>query len=173
MMARSIRRTFLVSILFAPAAVAAQPAPCADALLADAPVEWETAELITADLTLDGVVEAAYWRVDSAQVVVLMGTCDGDEVAQRWRFEFDLPADCPPDGVRVEAASLLLDEELVRRTCAGERSASECAHLRRENERRRALMDAGGRALRITGPSCTPVTLRWAPDTGGFLRIPG
>lgn len=157
-------------LLAAPAA--AQRPPCAEALRADQPEPWETAALITADLTLDGAADAAYWRVDGSQVVVLIGTCDGDEVAQRWRFAFDLHGDCPPAAARVEAASLLLDRTLVARTCAGERSASECAHLRRENQRRQALMDAGGRALRIGGPSCPTATLRWSPEIGGFLRFP-
>ena len=151
----------------------AQRPPCADALLLGEPTVWDGAELVVADLTLDGAADAAFWRVDGSRVVVLIGSCDGDEVGQRWRFAFDLPADCPPEGARVEAASLLLDEALVERTCAGEQSASECAHLRRENERRRALMDAGGRALRIGGPSCTAARLRWSPDMGGFMRLPG
>lgn len=158
--------------------VAAQQPPCADALRAGDPEEWDTAELIAADLTLDGAVDAAYWRVDSvrvdrSRVVLLIGTCDGSEVAERWRPAVELPGDCPAAEVRVEAASLLLDAALVERTCAGEASASECAQLRRENERRRALMDAGGRALRIGGPSCTVATLRWWPERGGFMRIPG
>lgn len=156
-----------------PAPVAAQRPPCADALRIGEAGVWETAELIAADLTLDGAVDAAYWRVDGPRVVVLIGTCDGSEVARRWRFAFDLPADCQPAETRVEAATLLLDEALVARTCAGERSASECAHLRRENERREALMDAGGRALRIGGLSCTAATLRWSPELGGFMRVRG
>lgn len=161
--------TVALALLTAP--VTAQRPPCADALHAGEPMEWETAELITADLTLDGATDPAYWWVDESQVVVLIGTCDGREVAERWRFVFDVSADCPPAEVRAEAASLLLDDALVDRTCAGERSMSECAHLRRENERRQALMDAGGRALRIGGPSCTVAILRWSADLGGFIQI--
>jgi hypothetical protein len=134
-------------------------------------MESGSAELIAADLTLDGATDAAYWWVDDSQVVVLIGTCDGSDVERQWRFVFDVPADCSPTLTRAEAASLLLDEALVERTCSGERSSSECAHLRRENERRQALMDAGGRALRIAGPSCTVALLRWRPELGGFMRI--
>lgn len=153
--------------------VAGQRAPCADALAAGEVAARDTAELIVADLTLDGAVDAAYWWADSTGVVVLIGRCDRADVAERWRFVVELPADCPAAVARVETASLLLGEALVERTCAGERSASECAHLRRENARRRALMDAGGRALRIGGPSCTVEKLRWSAELGGFLRIPG
>ena len=149
-----------------------QRPPCAAALLLGEPTVWDGAELVVADLTLDGAPDAAYWRVDGSRVVVLIGSCAGDEVAERWRFAFDLPADCPPGEARVEAASLLLDETLVARTCAAERSAAECAHLRRENERRQALMVAGGRALRVGGPSCPVATLRWSTDMGGFMRMP-
>mgnify|MGYP001054877019 CR=1 FL=1 len=156
-----------------PTPAAAQAPPCAEALRADQPEAWETAELITADLTLDGVADAAYWRADGSQVVLLIGTCDDADVAQHWRFAFDLPGDCPPTEARVEVISLLVDPALVDRTCTGDRSASECAHLRRENQRRQALMDAGGRALRIGGPSCAAATLRWSPEFGGFLRFPG
>lgn len=169
---RSLALSAAAAALLA-APLAAQRPPCADALRAGEATPWETAELVVADLTLDGATDAAYWRTDGSRVVVLIGTCDGSEVAQRWRFAFDLPAHCPPAEARVEAASLLLDEALVQRTCAGERSASECAHLRRENERRQALMDAGGRALRIGGPSCTAATLRWSPELGGFTRVRG
>ena len=149
--------------------VAGQGASCADALAAGEVAARDTAELIEADLTLDGAVDAAYWWADSAGVVVLIGRCDRGEVRERWRF---VVADCPPTVARVEPATLLLDDALLERACAGERSASECAHLRRENARRQALMDAGGRALRIGGPSCTAETLRWSPGQGGFLRIP-
>lgn len=152
--------------------VAAQRPPCANALLTGEGAVWDPAAFVAADLTLDGATDAAYWRVDGSRVVVLIGTCDGREVAERWRFAIDLPADCPPTETRVDAASLLLDRALVERTCAGEQSASECAHLRRENERRRAVMDAGGRALRIGGPSCTAATLRWSTDLGVFLQFP-
>lgn len=172
---RSAALPAVVAILVATpvAAQSVQRPACADALLLGEPTVWDGAELVVADLTLDGAADAAYWRVDGSRAVVLIGSCDGEEVAQRWRFAFDLPVDCPPAGARVEAASLLLDEALVERTCAGEQSASECAHLRRENQRRRALMDAGGRALLIGGPSCTAARLRWSPDMGGFMRLPG
>lgn len=158
-----------VTLLAAP--LAAQSPACADALHTGEPMEWETAELIAADLTLDGATDAAYWWVEGSQVVVLIGTCDGSKVAEQWRFVFEVPAGCPPSETRAEAASLLVEEALVERTCAGESSSSECAHLRRENKRRQALMDAGGRALRIAGPSCTVALLRWRPDMGGFMRI--
>lgn len=163
--------TVAAALLAAP--VAGQRPPCADALRSGQPGPWETAELIAADVTLDGVVDAVYWRVIGSQVVLLIGTCDGGQVAQRWHLAVDLPAACSPAEARVEAASLLVDDVLVERTCAGERSASECAHLRRTNVQRQALMDAGGRALRIGGPSCTAATLRWSFDRGGFLQFPG
>ena len=156
-----------------PAPTSAQRPPCADALRADEAAEWDTAELVVADLTLDGAADVAYWRSDGAQIIVLIGTCDGGVVARRWRFAFDLPGDCPPANARVEAASLLLDDRLVERTCAGETSASECAHLRRVNQQRQALMNAGGRALRIGGASCPATLLRWSPEMGGFVRFPG
>jgi hypothetical protein len=162
----------LFAVAFLAAPVAAQRPPCGDALLTGEAAVWDSAPLISADLTLDGATDAAYWRVDGSRVVVLIGTCAGREVAQRWRFAFDLPADCPPAETRVEAASLLLDRAAVDRTCAGERSASECAHLRRENQRRQALMNAGGRALRIGGPSCTAAKLRWSTHLGEFIQLP-
>lgn len=161
--------TAALALLTAP--VTAQRPQCADALYAGEAMEAETAQLITADLTLDGAMDAAYWWVDGSQVVVLIGTCDGSEVAERWRFVFEPDADCPPAGIQAEAASLLVDEALVERTCAGEQSLSECVHLRRENRRRQALMDAGGRALRVGGPSCTVAVLRWSPHMGGFMQV--
>lgn len=170
----ALSAAFAAVLVAAPvAAQAAVRPPCADALLIGEPTVWEGAELVVADLTLDGAPDAAYWRVDGSRVVVLIGSCNGGDVAQRWRFGFDLPADCPPAGARVGAATLLLDEALVQRTCAAERSSSECAHLRRENRRRQAVMDAGGRALRIGGPACAAATLRWSPELGGFMRLPG
>lgn len=155
------------------APAAGQRAPCADALAVGEVAEQESARPIAADLTLDGATDAAYWWTDGGRIVLVIGSCDGPGVAERWRFVIELPAECPPAEIRVEPASLLVDEALLERTCVGERSASECAHLRRENERRQALMDAGSRALRIGGPSCTVETLRWSPDLRGFMRIPG
>ena len=150
---------------------AQQRPPCADALRISEGMAWETARLVAADLTLDGAEDVAFWRLDGDDVVVLIGTCDGEAVARRWRFRFELPEGCPPAEARVEPASLLLDEALLERTCASEPPSSECIHLRRENERRRALVDAGGRALRIGGPECTAAILRWSPDLGGFMRV--
>ena len=161
-----------VAAALVPAPVASQAPPCANALRGGEVDTWADAELIAADLTLDGATDAAYWRVAGSRVEVLIGTCDGGTVDQRWRLAVD-PGACSVADLEVEAASLLLDEALVERTCAGEQSSSECAHLRRENERRQARMDAGGRELRIGGPSCTAATLRWRPDMGGFMRIPG
>ncbi|MGK7313021.1 MAG: hypothetical protein ACN0LA_12355 [Candidatus Longimicrobiales bacterium M2_2A_002] len=178
MTARSTRIAFLglalsLPAVFLPAPLAAQRPVCAEALAEGEVAERDSAGLLVGDLTLDGATDAAYWWADSAQVVLVIGACDGGEVAKRWRLVVDLPADCPAAEARVELTTLLLDEALVGRACAGEESASECAHLRRENERRRALMAAGGRALRVGGPACTVETLRWSPDMGAFMRIPG
>ncbi|MDX1675574.1 MAG: hypothetical protein R3314_12325, partial [Longimicrobiales bacterium] len=83
----------LAGLMAAPAA--AQRPPCADALHAGENALWDSAAFLAADLTLDGAADAVYWRADSARVVVLIGSCDGEEVAERWRLGFDLPADCP------------------------------------------------------------------------------
>lgn len=150
-----------------------QPQACGAALLASSTETWTAERSVSADFTLDGKPDVAYWRPDSAGVVLLVGACDGSTLQRKWRFQIDLPASCGLDHVTVEAAGLLLNDDAVARACAKSPPSSECLYLRRENERRQALMDQGGRELHVFAPGCAGTRLRWAPDAGGFLKIPG
>lgn len=151
----------------------AQGVNCGPAALADGTVvAWDTASGVTGDFDMDGEEDVAYLGRDAEKTLVMIAACRGEEVRERWFFP--VPTDGACDGSpRLEAASLLLDEEAVARTCAAPASASECVHLRRTNRERQALMDAGARALRIAAPGCPGFVLWWSPDLGGFARRPG
>ncbi len=150
-----------------------QPQACGAALLSSSTESWTEDHSVTGDFTLDGKADVAYWRPDSTGVVVLVGACDGNTLRRRWRFQIDLPATCDLQHATVEAAGLLLNDAAVARACAATPPSSECVYLRRENERRKALTDQGGRELHVSAPGCAGTRLRWAPDAGGFLKIPG
>lgn len=149
-----------------------QPQACGAALLSSSTESWTADHRLTGDFTLDGKPDVAYWRQDSTGVVLLVGACDGANVQRKWRFQIDLPASCAQRAT-VEAAGLLMNDAAVARACAATPPSSECVYLRRENERRQALTDRGGRELRVFAPGCAGTRLRWAPDAGGFLKIPG
>jgi hypothetical protein len=122
-----------------------QPKACGGAVLASDMESWTADHSVSADFTLDGKPDVAFWRPDS---------CDLQHVA-------------------VEAAGLLLDHTVVARACGTTPPSSECLYLRKENERRQAVMDAGGRQLHVYAPGCAGTRLRWASDIGGFMKIPG
>lgn len=176
MIQRIARRWALVCAALAlpMAASASSPgAACGPAALADGDlVTWDTASAVTGDFDLDGELDVAYLGRDAEKTMLMIAACRGAEVRQRWLFAVTEDDTCgaPP---RLEAASLLLDEEAVARTCASPTSMSECAHLRRTNLERQALMDAGGRALRIAAPGCRGFVVWWSTDVGGFTRRPG
>lgn len=163
----------LTPLVCASVATAQAPLPaCAAAALTAAPDRWDAATAVAADLTLDGNEDVVFWKRDGSSVVLYVTACEGEQAQQSWRYRIPLAEDCPPAEATVEAGSLLLDPALVDRVCAAGES-SECQHLRRENERRRALMDAGGRELRIGSPACGGVRLRWSVDLGGFMKVGG
>lgn len=149
-----------------------QPA-CGAAVLASDMESWTPDHGVSADFTLDGKPDVAFWRPDSSGVVLLVAQCDSSAVQRTWRFKVDLPATCDLQHVTVEAAGMLLDHTVVARACGSTPPSSECVYLRRENERRQALMDAGGRQLHVYAPGCAGTRFRWAPDIGGFMKIPG
>jgi hypothetical protein len=171
-----MRRTLLaIPILALPLLPAARPAPelpaCGAAALAAAPDAWDEARVVAGDLTADGNDDVVFWRSEEGAVLVYIAACDGERAVETWRFRVPLAQDCLTAGAPVEIASPLLDPSLVSRVCASGES-DECRHMRRENERRQALADAGARDLRIGG-SCAGVRFRWAADLHGFLRIGG
>jgi len=146
------------------------PAACAEAALAEAPDAWDAASAVTGDLTLDGRPDVAFWKRDGSSVMLYLAACDGERMVESWRFRIPVARHCPPTAAIVEAASLIMDPAIVERVCAtGDRS--ECEHLRRENQRRQALTDAGGRELRIGGQACPGARLRWFAEAGGFVRF--
>lgn len=147
-------------------------ATCGPAALADgSAVTWDTDSAVTGDFDMDGEQDVAWLGRDAEKALVMIAACQGEEVRRRWMFAVP-PEPCmaPP---RLEAASLLMDEEVVARTCASPTSRSECDHLRRTNRERQARMDAGARALRIASAGCPGMVLEWAADLGGFVRRPG
>lgn len=162
----------LPALLLAAGLSAQAPPACGAAALAAAPDIWDPGTAVAADLTLDGTQDVVFWKRDGASVVLYIAACDGAAVEESWRYRIPLPAECPPAQATVEAASLRLDPALVERVCASGAS-SECQHLRRENERRQALEDAGGRELRVGGPACHGPRLRWSLDMGGFMKVGG
>lgn len=177
MIHRSLTRWALVGAVTLPSLgsgpARAPAASCGPAALADgSAVVWDTAGAVTGDFDMDGEEDVAYLGRDAGRTLVMIAACRGEEVRQRWLF--DVPAEGACDGPpELEAASLLLDEAAVARTCAAPGSASECAHLRRVNRERQARMDAGARALRIASPGCPGFVLWWSSDLGGFVRRPG
>lgn len=162
-----------LALALAGATAQQQPQACGAALLSSSAESWAADRSVTGDFTLDGKPDVAYWRPDSTGVVLLIAACDGSTVQRTWRFQVDLPATCDAQHATVEAAGLLLDEKAVTRACAATPPSSECLYLRRENERRKAIMDRGGRQLHVFAPGCAGTRLRWAPDAGGFMKIPG
>ncbi|MEJ2215938.1 MAG: hypothetical protein P8099_04920 [Gemmatimonadota bacterium] len=162
-----------VLVLAGAASMPQQPPACGAALLSSSTESWTADRSVTADFTLDGKPDVAYWRPDSTGVVLLVGACDGSTLKRSWRFQIDLPASCDLGHATVEASGLRVDEAAVARTCATTPPSSECLYLRRENQRRLALMEQGGRELHVFAPGCAGTRLRWAPDAGGFLKIPG
>ena len=176
MIQQMARRWVLVcAALTLPSAVsAASPkADCGPAALADGDiVAWDTASAVSGDFDLDGEADVAYLGRDAVQTLLMIAACRGEEVRQRWLFPVGMDDTCDA-APRLEAASLLLDEEAVARACASPTSASECAHLRRTNQEWQARMDAGARALRVSAPGCRGFVVWWSPDVGGFTRRPG
>lgn len=150
-----------------------QPQACGAALLSSSTESWTADRNVTADFNLDGKPDIVYWRPDSTGVVLLVGACDGSTLQRSWRFQIDLPASCDLQNATVEASGLRVDQAAVERTCNTTPPSSECLYLRRENQRRMALMEQGGRELHVFAPGCAGTRLRWAPDAGGFLKIPG
>jgi len=151
---------------------AQQPA-CGAALLQSTSESWPADHALSADFTLDGKADVAYWKPDSTGAVLLVGECDGASLQRSWRFQVDLPSGCDVQHATVEAAGLLMNDAAVAGACGSTPPSSECIYLRRQNERRQALMDAGGRQLHVFAPGCAGTRLRWAKDAGGFLKIPG
>lgn len=158
---------------------AARPGPdapaCGAVALQKAPDVWDARTAITGDLTLDGRDDVVYWKRDRDGVLLFIVSCDGEAVKRSWRLRVPLAGDCPPDAALVQMASILIDPAVVERVCTtGE--ASECAHLRRENARRQALVDAGAREM-LVGAACSGSRLRWSDDLGGWmvlgLQVPG
>ncbi|MEJ2677725.1 MAG: hypothetical protein P8174_01465 [Gemmatimonadota bacterium] len=170
-----MRYSLLLLPLLALAGAAApqQPQACGEALLSSSTESWAEDHRLTGDFTLDGKPDVAYWRQDSTGVVLLVGACDGSKLVRKWRFQVDLPASCDAQHATVEAAGLLMNDAAVARACTATPPSSECLYLRRENARRQALTDQGGRELHVFAPGCAGTRLRWAPDAGGFLTIPG
>ncbi|MGD8277448.1 MAG: hypothetical protein PVH00_05450 [Gemmatimonadota bacterium] len=162
-------------LLAAPLLLAARPRPeppaCGDAALAAAPDSWDETSAVTGDLTADGNDDVVFWRREAGAVMLYVAACEGERAVETWRFRVSLADDCATAGMPIEIGSPLLDASLVNRVCASGES-DECQHMRRENERRQALADAGARDLRIGG-SCAGVRFRWAADLHGFLRIGG
>lgn len=148
------------------------PPACGDAALDAAPDEWDAATAVTGDLTMDGNEDVVFWKTEDGAVMLYIAACEGDRAVETWRYRIPFAEDCPPSGAVVAVASLLIDAELVERVC-GSGNSEECQHMRMENERRKALTDAGGRQLRIGGAACAGTRLRWSTAGGGFMRIGG
>lgn len=165
-------RSLLLGLPLLLAAATRPPAApaCGDAALAALPDPWDASTAVSGDFDLDGRNDVAFWRADSASVILLIATCDGERLVRTWRIRVPLAGDCPPGDAVVQAASLLLDAELLERAC-GPGEADQCEHIRQENRRRQALDDAGGRALLIRGPRCAATRLRWSSELGGFMRL--
>lgn len=155
--------------LFLAAGVAAQaPVACGDAALEAAPDVWDAANVVTGDFTLDGSADVAFWRREEASVLLYIAACDGDRAVETWRFrvtEENVSAGQSP----VQVITPLMDDALVNRVCAAG-ATDECVHMRRENERRQAIADAGGREL-LVGSAATGVRFRWSSEAHGFMRI--
>jgi len=171
-----MRSTLLAAPLLAlPLFVAGRPAAelpaCGAAALDAAPDSWDETSVVAGDLTADGTDDVVFWRSEDGAVMVYIAACEGERAVETWRFRVPLAEDCLTTAAPVQIASPLLDASLVNRVCAAGHP-DECEHMRRENERRQALADAGARDLRVGG-SCPGVRFRWAAELGGFLRIGG
>ncbi len=170
-------RTALLAapLLAAPLLLAARPRPeppaCAAAALAAAPDSWDESAVVTGDLTADGNDDVVFWKREDGAVMVYVAACEGERAVETWRFRVPLQEDCATAAPPVEVTSPLLDAALVDRVCASGET-DECQNMRRENDRRRALAEAGARDLRVGG-SCAGVRFRWSAEAHGFLRIGG
>jgi hypothetical protein len=157
-----------------PAAAIHAPAPpaCGAAALAAAPDSWDESAVLIGDLTADGNDDVVFWKREDGAVMVYVAACEGERAVETWRFRVPLAGSDVTAGAPVAVEPPLLDAALVRRVCASGES-DECQHMRRENERRQALADAGARDLRVGDPDEGGVRFRWAADRHGFLRIGG
>jgi hypothetical protein len=151
---------------------AGDAAACGARLLEDPAVDWLTDTPVVGDFTLDGPTDAAVWGVLEGGLVVRVARCDGPEPTEQWLFPVAIDGQCDASAVTVRAASMTLDAAVVDRVCAPDEGRDECVHLRRENERRRALDDAGAREIRIEAPGCGAVALVWSPRLDGFTKLP-
>jgi len=145
---------------------------CGATLLDDRTAEWLTESPVRGDFTLDGQDDAVIWGAAEDELVLLVERCEGEQPAERWRFPLAIGDACEIAAARVTAASLLLDDPVVERVCAQGEQRDECIHLRRENARRQALVDAGAREIRIHVPGCPATSLVWDDRRGGFMRLP-
>jgi hypothetical protein len=160
---------FCLPLLFAAEATAQALPACGDAALAAAPDPWDAAAAVIGDFTLDGSSDVAFWKHEEASVLLYIAACDGDRAVETWRFR--VPVNTASDDWPVQVITPLLDPALVNRVCASGET-DECVHMRRENERRQSIADAGGRELRV-GPVGTGVRFRWSSAAHGFMRIGG
>ena len=168
---------FAASVLAVPFMLAATgPRPeapaCGAAALAAAPDSWDAASAVVGDITADGNDDVVFWRREEGAVMIYVAACEGERATETWRFRVPLAGHCATSAAAVALQSPLLDASLVNRVC-GSGESDECRHMRRENERRQALADAGARDLRVGDPDCGGVRFRWAADRHGFLRIGG
>jgi hypothetical protein len=150
----------------------AGPAACGASLLEDATAEWLTDSPVAADFTFDGQPDAVIWGVRDGRLILLVARCVGGQVAEQWRFGFDVEEGCDARAATVSAGSLLLERDVVERVCARGEQRDECIHLRRENARRQARMDAGAREIRVQAPACLSMGLVWDDRRDGFMKLP-
>jgi len=160
----------LLAATFTAEAAQSTPPACGTAALDAAQDQWDADSVVSGDLTLDGNDDVAFWKREDSAIRVYIAACNGDRPVETWRFLVPLSDDCPPDGLAVEVGSLLMDAALVDRVCAAD-NAAECLHMRQENERRRAIAEAGGRELRVGAAACGGVHFRWSKEHNGFMRI--
>lgn len=160
----------ILPLVFAGTLAAQSPPACADAALAAAPDDWNPENVVSGDLTLDGQPDVAFWKGEEAAVLLYVVACEGERATETWRFRIPVAAGASTSENPVQLVSPLLDQALVDRVCASGR-ADECEHMRQENRRRQATADAGGRELRVGGPTADAIRLRWSPDHRGFMRI--
>lgn len=167
-----MRHALLILPLIVPGHTVAQAPPaCGQAALEATQESWSESAALSADFTLDGKTDIAFWKREEAMVLLYIAACDGERAVETWRF--GIPVSGPAtDDPPVAVVSPIMDATLVNRVC-GHGESDECTHMRRENQRRQAIADAGGRELRIGAPAATGVRLRWSAEAGGFLRIGG
>lgn len=146
-------------------------AVCGARLMQGSTVQWLTGTPILGDFTLDGADDAAALGTLEGGLVVRVGRCTGEELMEQWLFPIEMESRCDIGRATVRPGSLMLDEALVDRVCSRGGGRDECVHMRRENERRRALDAAGGREIRVEVPGCGEVALVWSPRLGGFMKM--